>query len=163
MNKFLYSILLVFSSFSVYAQSKDSIGEIQTLVQRVDSLEHELAYFKLTNEIKVFNLEIEMFANEVFTRYIVLKLDIDNRNFDIDLYDAYKENYESHKNRQQALFESIKLKKNLFLLDIETYNFSEREYELLMSSYRLIDYSYDSLKSSMNLLKIGIDAYKEFF
>lgn len=160
MNKFLYSILLVFSSFSVYAQSKDSIGEIQTLVQRVDSLEHELPYLKWTYELKVLILDIKMFANDVYTQYIALKLDTYNKNYDIDLYDAYKGNYEAYEYRMQALLESIEYTKDLFWLDINTYNFTKSEQDLLMSSYRLIDYSYNSLKSSIDLFKIGVDVYK---
>ena len=52
MNKFLCSLVFVLSFSSVHAQSNDSQKEIQTLVQRVDSLEHELSYLKLTYEFK---------------------------------------------------------------------------------------------------------------
>lgn len=51
MNKFLCSLVFVLSFSSVHAQSNDSQKEIQTLVQRVDSLEHELSYLKLTYEL----------------------------------------------------------------------------------------------------------------
>ena len=83
MNKFLCSLVFVLSFSSVHAQSNDSQKEIQTLVQRVDSLEHELSYLKLTYELNTLNSDITMFANEVYTKSIAIQLDLYNRNFNI--------------------------------------------------------------------------------
>ena len=47
MKKFFYTLLvLVLSIFSVNAQSQNSQEKKQTLVQRVDSLEHELSLYR---------------------------------------------------------------------------------------------------------------------
>ena len=85
MNKFLCSLVFVLSFSSVHAQSNDSQKEIQTLVQRVDSLEHELSYLKLTYELNTLNSDITMFANEVYTKSIAIQLDLYNRNFNSKL------------------------------------------------------------------------------
>ena len=57
-------LVLVLSIFSVNAQSQNSQEEMQTLVQRVDSLEHELSYLKLTYELNTLNSDMKLFLNE---------------------------------------------------------------------------------------------------
>ena len=58
-------LVLVLSIFSVNAQSQNSQEKMQTLVQRVDSLEHELSYLKLTYELSTLNSDMTLFTNEI--------------------------------------------------------------------------------------------------
>ncbi len=163
MNKFLYSILLVFSSFSVYAQSQDSIGQIQTLVQRVDSLEHELSYLKLTYELKSLNSEMSIFAQEISSKAIEIQLYIYNRNFDYDLYDSYKRYYKLCMSRKETFKELINAEKYYFTVKVVTFPFSENEMEVLMSNYRLIDDTYEVIEKSIDYLKIVVNTYRDLF
>lgn len=162
MNKFLYSILLVFSSFSVYAQSKDSIGEIQTLVQRVDSLEHELSYLKLIYELKTLNSDIAMLKYEIDIKSNSIQLLIYNENFDAELYESFQEYYEFSQRQKEAFFELINATKESFTMRIITYHFTEKEMNILMSNYEVIGLAYNSLESSMNVLKFVIETYGKF-
>ncbi len=66
MSRFIISIVFVLSIISVQAQSLNNQEETQSLVQRVDSLEHELSYLKLTYELGTLNLDITTFSSEVF-------------------------------------------------------------------------------------------------
>ena len=116
MNKFLCSLVFVLSFSSVHAQSNDSQKEIQTLVQRVDSLEHELSYLKLTYELNTLNSDITMFANEVYTKSIAIQLDLYNRNFNSKLGDAYQQYYETCQRKKQSISELIEAKKTLYLI-----------------------------------------------
>ena len=140
MNKFLCSLVFVLSFSSVYAQSNDSQKEIQTLVQRVDSLEHELSYLRLTYELN--------------TLY--------NRNFNSKLGDAYQQYYETCQRKKQSISELIEAKKTLYLIKVITYPYSESELKTLKASYNVINDAYGSLGKSMELLKIVIDTYNEF-
>lgn len=162
MNKFLCSLVFVLSFFSVHAQSNDSQKEIQTLVQRVDSLEHELSYLKLTYELNTLNSDITMFANEVYTKCIAIQLDIYNRNFNSKLGDSYQRYYESCQCKKQSISELIEAKKMLFTVKVITYPYSESELNTLKASYNVINDAYDSLGKSMELLEIVIDTYNEF-
>ena len=155
-------MFLCFLFFSVHAQSNDSQKEMQTLVQRVDSLEHELSYFKLTYELNTLNSDMTMFANEIYTKYIVIQLDIYNRNFNSKLGDSYQRYYESCKHKRQAISELIEAKKKLFVIKVITYPYSESELNALKASYNVIDHAYDQLESSMELLEIVIDTYNKF-
>ena len=145
MNKFLCSLVFVLSFSSVYAQSNDSQKEIQTLVQRVDSLEHELSYLRLTYELNTLNSDITMFANEVYTKSI-----------------AIQQYYETCQRKKQSISELIEAKKTLYLIKVITYPYSESELKTLKASYNVINDAYGSLGKSMELLKIVIDTYNEF-
>lgn len=161
MNKLLYSFVFVLSLFSAHAQSQNPQEEIQTLVQRVDSLEHELSYLKLTYELNALNSEIKMFANEVYSRYIAIQLDLHNRNFDFQLGDSYQQYYETCQLQKQSISELISAKKISFTLTIITHPYSENELNTLKASYNLIDNTYNTLEYSLKLLKMTINAYNE--
>lgn len=161
MNKLLYSFVFVLSFFSAHAQSQNPQEEIQTLVQRVDSLEHELSYLKLTYELNALNSEIKMFANEVHSRYIAIKSDLLNQNFDSQLGASYQLYYETCQHQKQAISELIDAKKISFTLTIITHPYSENELSTLKSSSNLINSTYNSLEHSLKLLEITVNAYNE--
>lgn len=161
MNKSLCFLVFVFFFFSVHAQSQNSREEMQILAQRVDSLEHELSYLKLTYELDALNSDIKMFANEVYTKSIAVQLDLYNRNFNSILGDSYQQYYESCQHKKQAISELIEAKKTFFTLKVITYPYTESELKTLMASYNVINDAFDTLKSSMDVLKITIDTYNK--
>ena len=95
MRKFLFFLVCGLSSISIQAQSQNSQMEVHALVHRVDSLEHELSYLKLTYELYTLNSDITMFANEVYTKSIAIQLNLYNRNFNSKLGQSYQQYYES--------------------------------------------------------------------
>lgn len=161
MNKFLFSLVLTLLSFPTYARAQNSQEELRTLVQRVDSLEHELSYLKLNYDLKTLNNDINMFANEVYANYIGIKLDLYLRNFDTRLGEVLRQNYKAYKEKQEAISGLVEITKQSFNLKILIYPYSEKELNVLKSSYDTIDTAYDTLKGAMNLLKIVVDAYNE--
>ena len=161
MNKFLFSLVLTLLSFPTYARAQNSQEELRTLVQRVDSLEHELSYLKLNYDLKTLNYDINMFANEVYANYIGIKLDLYIRNFDTRLGEVLRQNYKAYKEKQEAISRLIEITKQSFNLKILIYPYSEKELNVLKSGYDTIDTAYDTLKRAMNLLKIVVDAYNE--
>lgn len=44
MNKILFSLVFVLLSFQTYTYAQNSQEDLRALVQKVDSLEHELSY-----------------------------------------------------------------------------------------------------------------------
>lgn len=164
MKNMLLLFLFVLSFFfsQVQAQNvQNSQVAMVSLVQRVDSLEHELSYLKLTYELYTLNSDIKMFANEVDTKSIEIRLDLYNRNFNYKLGDSYKQYYESCQHHQQSIFRLIEARKKFFALKVMTYPYSESELNTLMASYNVVNEAYDILDRSMKKLKIIIDAYNE--
>lgn len=161
MKKVLFFFVFVLSFISIQAQSQDSKNEVQALVQRVDSLEHELSYLKLTYELYTLNSDITMFANEVYTKSIAIRLDLYNKNLNYKLGNSYQQYYESCLRKKQSISDLIEAKKKIFTLKVITYPYTESELNTLMASYNVIDDAYDTLEHSMNMLKITVDAYRE--
>lgn len=162
MKKIFYTLLvLVLSIFSVNAQSQNSQEKMQTLVQRVDSLEHELSYLKLTYELSTLNSDMTLFSNAINIKSLDIQLNLYNRNFDSQLGYAYQRYYKSCQERKQSISELIEAKKTFFVLKFITYPFSESEMNTLKTSYNVIDKAYESIETSMELLKIVVDAYNK--
>lgn len=160
-RKFLFFFVSVLPFISIQAQSQESQMEMQALVHRVDSLEHELSYLKLTYELYTLNSDITMFANEVYTKSIAIQLDLYNRNFNSKLGNSYQQYYESCLRKKQSISRLIEAKKKFFTLKVITYPYTESELNTLMAGYNVIDDAYDTLEHSLNMLKITVDAYKE--
>lgn len=161
MNRFLCSLVFVLSFFGAHAQSQSSLEEIQTLAQKVDSLEHELSYLRLTYELSSLNSDILMFKNEIYTKSVEIQLQLYNRNFNSELGDAYRRYYESCQYRKQSFTELIEAKKKFFILKVMTYPYTESELGMFKTSYSVINDAYDVLEDSMDFLKVTIDAYNE--
>lgn len=161
MRKLLFLIASVLSIISIHAQSQNSQIEVQALVHRVDSLEHELSYLKLTHELYTLNSDITMFSNGVSTKTIAIQLDLYNRNFNSELGNSYQQYYESCLYRKQSISDLIEVRKKFFALKVITYPYTESEMETLLAYYNAIDAAYNTLEHSMNLLKITVDAYKK--
>lgn len=124
MKKFFYTLLvLVLSIFSVNAQSQNSQEKKQTLVQRVDSLEHELSYLKLTYELSTLNSDMTLFSNAINIKSLEIQLNLYNRNFNSQLGYAYQRYYKSCQERKQSISELIESKKTFFVLKVITYPF----------------------------------------
>ena len=162
MKKLFFTLLvLVLSIFSVNAQSQNSQEKMQTLVQRVDSLEHELSYLKLSYELSTLNSDITLFSNEINIKSLEIQLDLYNRNFNSQLGYAYQQYYKLCQKKKQSISELIEAKKTLFVLKVITYPFSESEMNTLKAGYNVIDKAYESIGNSMEVLKIVVDAYNK--
>lgn len=162
MKKIFYTLLvLMLFIFSVNAQSQNSQEKMQTLVQRVDSLEHELSYLKLTYELSTLNSDMTLFSNAIDIKSLEIQLNLYNRNFNSQLGYAYQRYYKSCQEKKQSISELIESKKTFFVLKVITYPFSESEMNTLKASYNVIDNAYESIGNSMEILKIVVDAYNK--
>lgn len=161
MNKLISIILFVLFAFSANAQPQDSQLQMQTLVQKVDSLAHELSYLKLTYEINTLNSDLISFKNDVYATALDVQINLYNRNFNRKLGRVYRDYYRSCESKRESFEGLVKAKKDLFVIMTYTQQYTESELNLLMRSYGLIDDILDSLDKSMSLLKISIDAYED--
>lgn len=80
MKKIIFSLLLLIFGLSVYAQQAECIQEcrndIQQLVQKVDSLEHQLTYLNLCYELDILHLNIQDSTNEIYSRSQSLQMNV---------------------------------------------------------------------------------------
>lgn len=159
MFRIMISMLFVLAIINAKAHSTNSQDEESSLVQRVDSLEHELSYLKLRYDLSTLKANIEMFSNDVNTKALAVKLDLCDRNFDKQLGEAYKRFYEACLEKQDSLLELVDTTNTSFTLKVVTYPYTELELNELLLYYTVINDAYKSLENSMDLLKLTIDAY----
>lgn len=161
MNKFLCSLVFVLSFFSIHAQSQNSHEEYKNLVQKVDSLEHELSYLKLTYGLNTLKSDMEMFSKDIDTKSIEIQLKLYNRDFNPELGDLYQQYYKKCQRHKKVISEAIEAQKILYTFKVMTYPYSESELKALKISYDLINSTFESLEVSMDVLKATIDLYNE--
>lgn len=162
MFRIVISMLFVLAIINANAHSTNSQDEKHSLVQRVDSLEHELSYLKFRYDLSTLKSNIEMFSNDVNTQSLAVKLELYNRNFDKQLGEAYKRFYEACLEKQDSFSELVDATNTSFTLKVATYPYTELELNGLLLYYKVINDAYRSLENSMDLLKQTIDAYWKF-
>lgn len=136
----------------------DSTKEI-SLTQRIDSLEHELSFVKLSYELYTLKNDLDVFRNDIGITINEMRINIYERNFDYELYKAYKDNYEA--TPKKLLSFQIETQKTYLGLKITTYPYSENEKELLLAIYMTINNGYSALESTIQYMKVCLDMYKE--
>lgn len=165
MNKIIISFIFALSFFTAQAVSQNDKKDISTisLSQKVDSLEHELSYLRMSYELSSLNNDITMFVNEIYTKSLAIQLNILSRYLDRRLTKSYTEYYDACKYKQNSISELITVKKTFFNLKYITSDFSKEESNVLLKSIDVIDSAYDSLESSMSLLKVSLETYNSLF
>lgn len=163
MEKILCLIVFMLSCFTIHAQSQNQQEEIKALVQRVDSLEHELSYLKLSYDLNALNTNMSMFANEVSIKSTDIQMNIVNREFYPAYSDMYQRYYEACQDQKQSFSSLIESTKRYYFLKVMTYPYSKVELDALEAKYGVIDRAYKTLEGRMGLLKLIIDKYNAHF
>lgn len=161
MKKIFCLLLLVISFTAVMAQSKNQQEEKPALEQRVDSLQHELAFLKAKYELDQLNTEIKINACDVNTRTNSIDLNRARRIFDFDLAAAYQSNYEATERLAEKFKERADSLKLLIVLQLMQYSFSDSEMKGLKLRIETLDLSLNSFDSSVSLYKTSLDIYKK--
>lgn len=161
MNKFFSITCVCAFCFSPHVQSQNTQVQMQTLVQKADSLEHELSYLKLSYELSTLKSDITILKNEVGITSASLKVDIYNRNFSSKLSDSNQQYYEACLEQKDSFSKLIEAKKTFFAFNIITHPYSDSELDVLITNYNVITKAFDALEKSIELLKITIDIYTE--
>lgn len=159
MEKILCLIVFMLSCFTIHAQSQNQQEEIKALVQRVDSLEHELSYLKLSYELNTLYTDMTMLTSQVEIKLSDIKMDIYHRNFNPQFVDMYQRYYESCQGQKQAFSKNIEATKELFFLKVMTHSYSETELSVLNASYERIDKVFESLETTIDYFKAIADVY----
>lgn len=159
MNRILIFSALILSFLSIQAQLPNSQAELQALTQKIDSLDHELAYLKLTYELNSLSSDMTMLNNEIYSRTTAIKLDITDRNFDSRINNLNKKQYDTYRNRINSLTELADARKEYFFAMSTKYSFSESELRILTIGYEGINLQFDQLEKTMDLFKTVVDWY----
>lgn len=161
MTKLLYSIAFVLFFLPINAQAKDAQTEIQSLIHKVDSLEHELSYLRLEYELNKYLSDLNMLANEVRTVKIEILSSFYNKDFNKRMGNSYIKLYESYLNKTNVYHELVEKIKHFLKLKFVSSSYTTTQKDNIMATSNLIGRAYDVLEKTMNVLKEAIDLYNK--
>lgn len=153
--------LFVVSFTAVMAQSKKQQEEKPALEQRVDSLQHELAFLKAKYELEQLNSQMQMYSYGIDIKVNAINIDRARKIFESRLATAFQSDYESFKGLTNALKERVDSTKLFTVLQLMKYSFSDSEVQALKYQINILDLSLDALEKHLDLYKISLDEYKK--
>lgn len=160
--KNIFCLLLCVVSFTaVMAQSKKQQEEKPALEQRVDSLQHELAFLKAKYELEQLNSQMQMYSYGIDIKVNAIDIDRARKIFESRLATAFQSDYESFKGLTNALKERVDSTKLFTVLQLMKYSFSDSEVQALKYQINILDLSLDALEKHLDLYKISLDEYKK--
>jgi hypothetical protein len=160
--KNIFCLLLFVVSFTaVMAQSKKQQEEKPALEQRVDSLQHELAFLKAKYELEQLNSQMQMYSYGIDIKVNAINIDRARKIFESRLATAFQSDYESFKGLTNALKERVDSTKLFTVLQLMKYSFSDSEVQALKYQINILDLSLDALEKHLDLYKISLDEYKK--
>ena len=161
MKKIFCLLLFVVSFTAVMAQSKNQQEEKPTLEQRVDSLQHELAFLKAKYELEQLNSQMQMYSYGIDIKVNAINIDRARKIFESRLATAFQSDYESFKGLTNALKERVDSTKLFTVLQLMKYSFSDSEVQAVKYQINILDLSLDALEKHLDLYKISLDEYKK--
>ena len=168
MKKIILLTLLILTSIGNLTAQDDKSEMITDLKNYVDSissklntLQHDYDYLYCNHEITIMKHEISDLSNSIANATNGILINCYHGSFDIDLYSAYRRNYNSSIDLSTTFKEKVEVIKTAVLMKIFTSGFTDEERSILMRGCDLLDSSLSQLQSSLDYYKIVLDIYKD--
>lgn len=165
-QRLILILISLLGTLNIVAQEADSVQvkyneiSIDSLVVKLNTLQHNYDYLYCDYELKKLILELKDFSNSVSVSSNSLLISYYNTKFDRDLYISYLELYNANTENFNSLKENIDVTKLAVTYRVLSSNFTEQELKVISSSFELIDKSISTADQSLKHFKVIIDAYK---
>ena len=165
MKKLVLLICTLLCANVLFAQEnitkeKDLEAVVDSLSAKLKELQHNYDYLYCQHLLDEFNHSQIQESNSISIRTNQLKIDIYHGRFNYDLYNAYKDNYNSSMEKLDANKEKAESLKNFVTLKMITSNFSESELRVLQQGLKIFDYAINSVESALKLHNLYIKEYR---
>lgn len=167
MKKFIFFLSLFVSVANLNAQDNNIETSaslelvVDSLSEKLNKLQHEYDFLYCSHELALLNLEIKAEIDNVDIKSNAILINCYHSRFNIDLYTAYRDNY----NTSLELFNSIESKVSLVkasvALKILSSNFTKTDIDVLVKGTELLDKCLLKLESSLNYYKVVLNVYKD--
>ena len=166
MKRLIIILALVFS-FSLIGKTQittDTSFAIDSLSNKVNELEHNLNYLKLTYELNILRAELNIAASEANIKSLEMKMDVyHSSKFDIDLYNSYRDWNQMAVSQKESFAGLIEAKKKLVAISLLTAEFSEDETNLLIQTCGVIDNAFNSYGAALDMVQKILDVWKKMY
>lgn len=166
MKKLFIALIAIVSVISVNAQEnvkkeKDLAVVVDSLSAKLKELQHNYDYLYCKNQLTEINHSLIQDANGIDINVNNLKFEIYHGRFNYDLYNVYKENYNSNLEKLDSDKNYAESLKELIFLKMMTSNFTESEIQVLQHSLKVFNNAINKVEASLNLYKLYLDEYKK--
>ncbi|MBR5002841.1 MAG: hypothetical protein IKY13_04925 [Bacteroidaceae bacterium] len=142
-------------------QTQDLNVSIDSLSTQLSSLQHDYDFLYCSHEVNLMQLEIRDLINNIDINSNAILINCYHGRFDVDLYTAYRDNYNSILELMNTLKEKTETIQVAVTLKTLTSDFSNEEIEVLMNSCKFLDKCLSKLQDSSDYYKVVLDIYKD--
>lgn len=163
MKKFLLVFLLFSTSLTlskVYADV-NNVPNIRIGTEKVDSLEHQLDFLKLSYEVYTLNTDLKLFTSDVNSQIKDMKISIYHHDCDRDMYRMYSRMYDAYRENLESTKGLIESKQGLFVAMMISREWSDSELSVLTQSYDMTKGLYHQAELVLDMMKDVLDIYRK--
>ena len=142
-------------------QTQDLNVSIDSLSTQLSSLQHDYDFLYCSHEVNLMQLEIKDLINNIGINSNAILINCYHGRFDVDLYTAYRDNYNLSLELMNTLKEKTETIQVAVTLKTLTSDFSNEEIEVLMNSCKFLDKCLSKLQGSLDYYKVVLDIYKD--
>ncbi|MDE6322828.1 MAG: hypothetical protein K2L85_01765 [Paramuribaculum sp.] len=153
----IISVLFVFP-FNSEAQTNTE-SKIEELSVKVDSLTHQIDYFRMSYEMYVLNTDLKLFTQDVNSQIKDMKMNIYHHDCDRDMYRMYSHLYDSYRYNLKSIKGLIESKQQFFIAMVIAKEWSEEELNVLTQSYDMTKGLFLQAELALDMMKNILDIY----
>ena len=163
----LFFFIALISLGNIKAQTSNSLQNqdlkvsIDSLSTKLSSLQHDYDYLYCSYLLSEAQLTLKDFMNELSIKSNAILNNYYHSEFDIDLYNAYSNYYNSCIEFYESTKEKAEYVTTSVAIIIMTSNFTENEINILGQSSNLVDDYLRSAQNSLDYYKGVLDVYQD--
>lgn len=168
MKKLVLVICALLCANMLFAQEnvkkeKDLAVIVDSLSAKLNKLQKDYDYLYCKQLLDGFNHSQKQTSNAILIKTNQLQIDIYHGVYSYDLYNAFKDFYNSAMGNLDASKEQAESIRNLVTVKMFTSNFSENELRVLAQGLILLDYVINSVEAPLRTYDFYLKEYKNMF
>ncbi len=135
--------------------------DVENLSSKLNTLQHDYDYLYCNYMLSDIQLNLKDFENGLNVKSNAILINCYHSRFDIDLYRAYRDNYDASIYLYNSMKEKAEAIAIAVTLKMDTSNFSDAEIKLLNQGCKYVDDCLKIAQSSLNYYKVVLDMYEK--
>ena len=146
---------------NISAQEINESQKVDSLLYKLDKLQHDYDYFYCESELNRFCNELKIYSNEFYIQATQIMIEGDSDRYNDEYYRLAKRNYGATVDSFESYKTNLYLKIQLISQKIEEANFNELKIRMLKLIADSIDQGLKHAQSKLDYYKGVLDAYKQ--
>ena len=143
------------------ARIEELSQEVKELSQKLEQLQEDYVFLDCSASLSEYEQELNILANEISISALRIENDLFHSSFDIEMYDAYCNNYDACEEHIKASEFAIDVVKAKVESAISRYDFSYLHINALNAKFNVLDKAIIEVKAALAYYEAVIDFYKK--